>query len=81
MAWGYGLKTSYVDEEYEFDDNVGYLPRNMYVHDIDDGEYLMIRGVNFGRKGAKKIIASIGSIFSPQCGQNFNSLLFSIFLI
>jgi hypothetical protein len=61
MAWGYGLKTSYVDEEYEFDDNVGYLPRNMYVHDIDDGEYLMIRGVNFGRKGAKKIIASIGS--------------------
>ncbi|MBO4442435.1 MAG: family 43 glycosylhydrolase [Bacteroidaceae bacterium] len=61
MAWGYGLKTSYVDEEYEFDDNVGYLPRNMYVHDIDDGEYMMIRGVNFGRKGAKKIIASIGS--------------------
>ena len=31
------------------------------MHDIDDGEYLMIRGVNFGRKGATKIIASIGS--------------------
>ena len=61
MAWGYGLKTSYVDTEFEFDDKLGYLPRNMYVHDIDDGEYILVRGVDFGRKGAKKIIASLGS--------------------
>ena len=61
MAWGYGLKTSYVDTEFEFDDKLGYLPRNMYVHDIDNGEYILVRGVDFGRKGAKKIIASLGS--------------------
>ena len=61
MAWGYGLKTSRVDNEYEFDDQLGYLPPNMYVHDIDNGEYILVRGVDFGRKGAKKIFASIGS--------------------
>ncbi len=61
MAWGYGLKTSYVDNEFVFDDTYGYIPRNMYVHDIDDGEYILVRGVDFGRKGAKKIIASVGS--------------------
>ena len=61
MAWGYGLKTSRVDDEYEFDDQLGYLPPNMYVHDIDNGEYILVRGVDFGRKGAKKIFASIGS--------------------
>ena len=33
----------------------------MYVHNIDNGEYILIRGVDFGRKGAKKILASIGS--------------------
>ena len=61
MAWGYGLKTSYLDTENEYDENIGYLPKNMYVHDIDNGEYILIRGVDFGRKGAKKILASIGS--------------------
>ena len=61
MAWGYGLKTSYVDYEFEFDDDLGYMPRNMYVHDIDNGEYILVRGVDFGRKGAKKILASVGS--------------------
>ena len=43
MAWGYGLKTSPFD-------NGG-----IYLHDIDDGEYLMIKGVDFGKKGAKSI--------------------------
>ncbi|MBO7049437.1 MAG: family 43 glycosylhydrolase [Bacteroidaceae bacterium] len=61
MAWGYGLKTSYLDTEFDFDDAVGYKPRNMYVHDIDNGEYILLRGVDFGGKGARKIIASIGS--------------------
>ncbi|WP_150980277.1 glycoside hydrolase family 43 protein [Heminiphilus faecis] len=41
MAWGYGLKTDKLGE------------RNMYVHDIDNGEYIMLRGVDFGKKGAK----------------------------
>ena len=61
MAWGYGLKTSYLDTEFEYDYTVGYLPRNMYVHDIDNGEYILVRGVDFGRKGAKKIMAALGS--------------------
>ena len=61
MAWGYGLKTSYVDADFEYDDSYGYQPRNMYVHDIDNGEYILVRGVDFGRKGAKKFMASIGS--------------------
>lgn len=43
MAWGYGLKTSPLGE------------RNMYVHDIDNGEYILVRGVDFGKKGAKSI--------------------------
>ena len=34
---------------------------NLYVHDIDDGEYILLRGVDFGSKGAKKIMASVGS--------------------
>ena len=60
MAWGYGLKTTNLEVE----DNNEYEERplpNMYVHDIDDGEYILVRGVNFGGKGAKKIKASIGS--------------------
>ncbi|MBR2394985.1 MAG: family 43 glycosylhydrolase [Bacteroidaceae bacterium] len=61
MAWGYGLKTSYEDSENDYDETIGYLPRNMYVHDIDDGEYILVRGVDFGRKGAKKMLAAIGS--------------------
>jgi Beta-xylosidase len=61
MAWGYGLKTSYVDPEFVFDPKRGYSARNMYVHGIDNGEYLLVRGVDFGRKGSRKIKAAIGS--------------------
>lgn len=61
MAWGYGLKTSYLDEKFVNDEIVGYLPRNMYVHDIDDGEYILLRGVDFGRKGARKMQIAVGS--------------------
>lgn len=47
MAWGYGLKT--------MPKNVWARDRrNQFVTDIDDGEYLMLRGVDFG-KGAKSI--------------------------
>lgn len=52
MAWGFGLKTT---------------PKNIWSHErwnqlvtsIDDGEYLMVKGVDFG-KGAKtfKVSAS-----------------------
>lgn len=50
MAWGYGLKTSPLGE------------RNMCVHDIDSGEYLMIRGVDFGKKGASAIEVAASAV-------------------
>lgn len=47
MAWGYGLKT--------MPKNLWAPDRwNQYVTNIDDGEYLMLRGVDFG-KGAKSL--------------------------
>ena len=67
MAWGYGLKTSRMEESAslasddlrDLKNTVNY--NNMYVHDIDNGEYILLRGVDFGRKGAKKFMASVGS--------------------
>lgn len=49
MAWGYGLKT----ERY------GKLP-NMIVTSVDNGEYILVRGVDFGA-GTKQFIASASS--------------------
>lgn len=49
MAWGYGLKTEPTGE------------RNMTVTSIDDGDLLRLRGVDFGKKGARKITASVAS--------------------
>ena len=56
MAWGYGLKSAKMGIE-----NTGIVAnmtestgrRNMYIYDINDGEYIRLRGVDFG-KGAKK---------------------------
>ena len=47
MAWGYGLKTEKVEG------------RGLVVMNIDAGEYLQLKGVDFGRKGARKLTASI----------------------
>ena len=47
MAWGYGLKTR--KEE----------GRGMVVCDIDEGEYILIKGVGFGRKGASGLTACV----------------------
>ncbi|MCQ2072695.1 MAG: family 43 glycosylhydrolase [Bacteroidaceae bacterium] len=59
MAWGYGLKTDrYVPGD---ESQLDYNPTNMYVHGIDNGEVLIVRGVDFGNKGAKTMYASIGS--------------------
>ena len=56
MAWGYGLKTAKMGIA-----NTGVVAdmppstgrRNMYVYDLDDGEYIRLRGVDFGSKGAR----------------------------
>ena len=56
MAWGYGLKSAKMGIP-----NTGVVAdmpestgkRNMYIFDINDGEFIKLRGVDFG-KGAKK---------------------------
>lgn len=48
MNWGYGLKT-----EKKADG------RGLVVTNIDNGEYIKLRGVDFGRKGAKRFTASV----------------------
>ena len=68
MAWGWGLKTSKIGIE-----NTGVVTdmpystgkKNMYVFDINDGEYIRVRGVDFGNKGAKQFTiaaAATGSV-------------------
>ena len=60
MAWGYGLKTAKMGIE-----NTGVVAnmpestgrRNMYVTDINDGEYIRLRGVDF-QKGARQFTMS-----------------------
>jgi hypothetical protein len=55
MAWGYGLKTAKMGIK-----NTGVVVdmpastgrRNMYVYHLDNGKYIKLRGVDFG-KGAK----------------------------
>ena len=61
MAWGYGLKTAKMGIE-----NTGVVEKmpfstgkkNMYVTNIDNGEYIRLRGVDFGSVGAKQFILS-----------------------
>ena len=56
MAWGYGLKSAKMGIA-----NTGVVAdmptstgkKNMYIYDINDGEYIRLRGVDFG-KGAKQ---------------------------
>jgi len=56
MAWGYGLRSAKMGIE-----NTGVVKdmpestgkKNMYIFDIDDDEYIRLRGVDFG-KGAKQ---------------------------
>ncbi len=55
MAWGYGLKSAKMGIE-----NTGVVAdmptstgqRNMYIYDLNDGEFIKLRGVDFGQ-GAK----------------------------
>lgn len=53
MAWGYGLKTTRQNPS-------GPWNKTLFVTDIDEGEYLMVRGVDF-KDGAKIFTASCSS--------------------
>ena len=56
MAWGYGLRSAKMGIP-----NTGVVAdmpestgkRNMYIYDLDDGEYIRLRGVDFGQ-GARE---------------------------
>ena len=58
MAWGYGLKTipknQWMREHWH---KVNSDHTNQLVTDIDDGEYILLKGVDF-KKGAKEFIVS-----------------------
>lgn len=54
MAWGYGLKTTRANPSGPWNDTP-------FVTDIDDGEYILVRGVDFG-KGAKSLKASCSAL-------------------
>ena len=64
MAWGYGLKSAKMGIE-----NTGVVAdmptstgkKNMYIYDINDGEYIKLRGVDFGSKGAKQFCITAAS--------------------
>ena len=68
MNWGYGLKSSKMGIR-----NTGVVKdmpestgrRNMYIYDINDGEYIRLRGVDFG-KGARQF--SIIAAAAAQAG-------------
>ena len=69
MAWGYGLKTAKMGIP-----NTGVVKdmpestgkRNMYVFDINDGEYIRLRGVDFG-KGAKQFAITSSVAANAGC--------------
>ena len=50
MAWGYGLKAE------------NHKNGGLYITDIDNNEYLCVRGVDFGKKGAKKFSVSAACV-------------------
>lgn len=50
IAWGYGLKTNKMGD------------RNMCVTDIDNGEHLKVAGVDFGKKGPKRLVVNAAAV-------------------
>jgi hypothetical protein len=68
MAWGYGLKSAKMGIA-----NTGVVAdmpfstgkKNMYVYDIDDGELIKLRGVDFGTAGASRF--SIAAATTGTC--------------
>ena len=69
MAWGYGLKTAKMGIP-----NTGVVKdmpastgkRNMYVFDVNDGEYIRLRGVDFG-KGATQFALTAAAAAKAGC--------------
>ena len=70
MNWGYGLKSSKMGIQ-----NTGVVKdmpestgkRNLYIYDINDGEYIRLRGVDFGSKGAKQFAITASAAMKAGC--------------
>ena len=70
MAWGFGLKSAKMGIE-----NTGVVKdmpestgkKNMYIFDINDGEYIRLRGVDFGSKGAKQFAIVAAAAAQAGC--------------
>ena len=70
MAWGFGLKSAKMGIE-----NTGVVKdmpastgkKNMYIFDINDGEYIRLRGVDFGEKGAKQFAVVAAAAAQAGC--------------
>ncbi len=70
MNWGFGLKSAKMGIE-----NTGVVKdmpastgkRNMYIFDINDGEYIRLRGVDFGSKGAKQFCIIAAAAAQAGC--------------
>ncbi len=76
MNWGYGLKSAKMGIA-----NTGVISdmpestgkRNMYLYDLNDGEYIRLRGVDFG-KGAKQFSITASSTGSLTVTLRLDSL-------
>ncbi len=70
MAWGFGLKSAKMGIE-----NTGVVKdmpestgkKNMYIFDINDGEYIRLRGVDFGEKGARQFAVVAAAAAQAGC--------------
>ena len=70
MAWGFGLKSAKMGIE-----NTGVVKdmpastgkKNMYIFDINDDEYIRLRGVDFGSKGAKQFAIVAAAAAKAGC--------------
>ena len=70
MAWGFGLKSAKMGIE-----NTGVVKdmpestgkKNMYIFDINNDEYIRLRGVDFGEKGAKQFAIVAAAAAQAGC--------------
>ena len=76
MNWGYGLKSAKMGIA-----NTGVIKdmpystgkKNMYIYDIDNDEYIRLRGVDFGSKSARQFLVAAAAEGSCQLTLRLNA--------
>ena len=76
MNWGFGVKSAKMGIENtavvkDMPESTG--KKNMYIFDLDDGEYIRLRGVDFGQKGAKSFAITAASTGSSTISLHLDS--------